>query len=81
VATAHEGGLSRLEVAQDLALLTQEETPEVLTAAFLRFAEGHSVKQVGQVLNQPRKKVEEMLKGFLKRARARRQRFETWGAP
>lgn len=80
VTMTYEGGLSRLEAAQDLALLTQEETPKVLTAAFLYFVEGHSAQQVGQVLNLSRKKVEEMLKGFLKRARARRNRLAGGGS-
>ncbi|MFE8596879.1 RNA polymerase sigma factor [Archangium violaceum] len=75
MATAHEGGLNRVEAAQDLALLTQEEEPRVLTAAFLYFVEGHSAEQVGQILKLPRKAVEKMLKQFLKRARAKQARF------
>jgi RNA polymerase sigma-70 factor (ECF subfamily) len=78
---AHEGGLSRVEAAQDLALLTQGEEPQVLTAAFLYFVEGHSAEQVGQILKLPRKAVEKMLKQFLKRARAKQARFEVEVSP
>jgi RNA polymerase sigma-70 factor (ECF subfamily) len=76
MATLDEGGLGQVEAAQDLALLTQGEEPQVLTAAFLYFVEGHSAEQVGQVLNLPRKTVEKTLKQFMKRARARQARFE-----
>lgn len=71
----YAGELSRVEAAQDLALLTQGEEPQVLTAAFLYFVEGHSAEQVGQVLNLSRQAVMKMLQLFLKRARARRVRF------
>ncbi|WP_170205867.1 RNA polymerase sigma factor [Archangium gephyra] len=76
VVTAHEGYLSRVDAAQDLALLTQGEKPQVLTAAFLYFVEGHTLKQVGQVLSLSRQVVSEMLSQFLKRARTRRDRLE-----
>ena len=72
----YAGGLDRVEAAHDLALLTQGEKPGVLTAAFLHFVEGHSIGQVGQILQLPRKTVEKMLKQFMKRARARQARLE-----
>jgi RNA polymerase sigma-70 factor (ECF subfamily) len=80
-AMVYEGELSRVEAAQDLALLTQGEEPQVLTAAFLYFVEGHSAEQVGQVLNLSRQAVMKMLQQFLKRARARRTRLEGDEAP
>lgn len=76
VAVAHEGELSRVDAAHDLALLTEGEKPEVLTAAQLFFVEGLSLTHVGQVLDQRRDEVKKVLKGFLKRARARRTRLE-----
>jgi RNA polymerase sigma-70 factor (ECF subfamily) len=75
----YPGDLNRVEAAQDLALLTQGEKPQVLTAAYLYFVEGNSAKQVGQSLNLSRQIVAEMLKQFVKRARARRARFEPSG--
>jgi RNA polymerase sigma-70 factor (ECF subfamily) len=81
VAMAHEGGLNRVEAAQNLALLTQGEEPQVLTTAFLYFVEGHSTEQVGQVLGLSRKAVASMLEQFLKRARARQARFEAEVSP
>ncbi len=80
-AALDKGGLGQVEAAQDLALLTQGEEPQVLTAAFLYFVEGHSAEQVGQVLKLPRKAVEKMLKQFVKRARARQARFEAEVSP
>jgi RNA polymerase sigma-70 factor (ECF subfamily) len=80
-AAVDEGGLGQVEAAQDLALLTQGEEPQVLTAAFLYFVEGHSAEQVGQVLKLPRKTVEKLLKQFVKRARARQARFEAEVSP
>jgi RNA polymerase sigma-70 factor (ECF subfamily) len=76
MAMEHEGDLSRVDAAHDLALLTEGETPEVLTAAYLFFVEGLSLTHVGQVLNLRRDEVSDVLKGFLKRARARRARLE-----
>jgi len=80
-AMAHEGGLDRVEAAQDLALLTQGEEPQVLTAACLYFVEGHSTEQVGQLLGLSRKAVAKMLEQFTKRARARMSRFEVGVSP
>ena len=79
--TAYEGGLGRVEAAQDLALLTEGEDPQVLTAAFLYFVEGNSAEQVGHVVRLPRKAVEKMLKQFMKRARARQVRLEAEVSP
>ena len=76
MAMAHEGDLSRVDAAHDLALLTEGETPQVLTAAFLFFVEGLSSKHVGQVLNLSRQVVAKMLRQFVKRAWARRARLE-----
>ncbi len=73
---AHERDMNRVDAAHDLALLTEGEKPQVLTAAFLYFVEGLSTKHVGQVLNLSRQVVAEMLKQFLKRARARRTRLD-----
>jgi RNA polymerase sigma-70 factor (ECF subfamily) len=81
LAMVHEGELRRMEAAQDLALLTQEESPEVLTTVFLHFLEGHSATKVGQVLNMSRQKVKEVLDGFRTRARARRERLEARVSP
>ena len=81
LAMAHEGELRRVEAAQDLALLTQEESPEVLTTVVLHFLEGHSATKVGQVLNMSRQKVKEVLDGFRTRARARRERLEARVSP
>lgn len=80
IATTSEGGMARVEAAQDLALLTQGEDPQVLTAAFLYFVEGHSAEQVGQILQLPRKTVEKILKQFMKRARARQSRLKAGGS-
>jgi RNA polymerase sigma-70 factor (ECF subfamily) len=80
-AMAHEREVGRVEAAQNLALLTQGEEPQVLTAAFLYFVEEHSAEQVGQVLNLSRQAVAKMLEQFLKRARARQTRFEAEASP
>lgn len=74
-ATAHEGGLERVEVAQDLALLTEGESPEVLTVALLYYVEGHTTEELGRVLGLHRKVVAKMLEQFAKRARARQARL------
>lgn len=68
---AHEGGLSRVEAARDLALLTEGETPQPLTAAFLYFVEGNSLEAVGRVLGMERHQVSRLLRQFAERARKR----------
>ncbi|MHB8872949.1 MAG: RNA polymerase sigma factor, partial [Myxococcaceae bacterium] len=76
VATAHEGGMAQVEAAQDLALLTHREQPEVVTAAYLYFVEGHTTEEVGQVLDLSRKTVGKLLAGFAERARKRNARLD-----
>jgi RNA polymerase sigma factor (sigma-70 family) len=78
VAIAHRGDFRRLEAAQDLALLTEEEEEAVVNAAFLHFVDGLTLKQVGQLLGEGKspKDVAKMLKAFVRRARARQERFE-----
>jgi RNA polymerase sigma-70 factor (ECF subfamily) len=80
-ATAHEGGARQVEAAQDLALLTKGEKPEVLTAAFLYFVEGHTTGEVAQVLDLSRKTVGKLLAQFAERARKRQARLEQGAAP
>jgi RNA polymerase sigma-70 factor (ECF subfamily) len=75
-ATAHEGDVHRVEAAQDLALLTQGEEPQVLTAAFLYHVEGYSTEEVAQTLDLSRKTVSKLLVRFTERARKRSARFE-----
>lgn len=75
-ATAHGGGLERVEAMQDLALLTHGESPEALTAALLYFVEGHTVEEVGQVLDMTRKTAAKLLHQFTERARKRSARLE-----
>jgi RNA polymerase sigma-70 factor (ECF subfamily) len=76
VATAHGGGLEKVEAAQDLALLTQGEEPRTLTAALLYFVEGYNMEEVGEVLGLTRKTVGRLLADFAERARKRSARFE-----
>ncbi|REG14219.1 RNA polymerase sigma-70 factor (ECF subfamily) [Archangium gephyra] len=78
---ADAGGLSRVEAAQNLALLTQGEEEQVVTAAFLYFADGLSAKQVGQVLNLHPRKVTKILEQFVKRAKARQARIDAEVSP
>lgn len=79
VTSAHEGGLARVEAAQDLALLTRGEDPQTLTAAFLYFVEGHTAEEVAQVLSLSRKTVGKLLVRFAERARKRSARLEGGG--
>ena len=76
VPTAYAGGVGWVEAVQDLALLTEGEKPKVLTAACLHLVEGHSITQAGQILHLRPDEVAQMLRGFLKRARARQARLE-----
>ncbi|WP_224242294.1 RNA polymerase sigma factor [Hyalangium gracile] len=75
-ATSHEGGLSRVEALRDLALLTEGESPQVLTAAVLHFVEGHTKSEVGEILDLDRKQVADLLRDFAERARRRSSRLE-----
>jgi RNA polymerase sigma-70 factor (ECF subfamily) len=74
-ATAHTGGMERVEALQDLALLTQGEEPEVLTVAVLYFVEGYTAEEVAQVLDMSRKTVSRMLARFAERAQKRSARL------
>ncbi|MBI3181200.1 MAG: sigma-70 family RNA polymerase sigma factor [Myxococcales bacterium] len=78
-AEAHPGEASRVDAAQDLALLTRGEDPLVLTAAFLYFVEGHTTEEIGQVLDLSRKTVGKHLAHFADRARKRYARFTPLG--
>ena len=69
-------GARQVEAAQDLALLTRGEKPEVLTAAMLYFVEGHTTEEVAQVLDLSRKTVGKLLAQFAERARKRQTRFD-----
>jgi RNA polymerase sigma-70 factor (ECF subfamily) len=75
-APAYEGGLPRVEAMHDLALLTEGESAQVLTAAVLYYVEGYSLEAVGQVLDLDRKKVSELLQDFSERARQRSSRLK-----
>jgi RNA polymerase sigma factor (sigma-70 family) len=77
---SHEGGLARIEALQDLALLTEGESEQTLTAAFLYFVEGHTLEEIGQVLDLPRKKLSTLLQDFTERARARGARLGSGGS-
>ena len=80
-ATAHTGGMERVEALQDLALLTQGEDPEVLTVAVLYFVEGHTTEEVAQVLDLSRKTVTRMLARFAERAQKRGLRLASGETP
>jgi RNA polymerase sigma factor (sigma-70 family) len=75
-APVYEGGLPRVEALHDLALLTEGESAQVLTAAVLYYVEGYSLEAVGQVLDLDRKKVSELLQDFSERARQRSSRLK-----
>jgi RNA polymerase sigma-70 factor (ECF subfamily) len=66
----------RVEAACDLALLTQGEKPEVLTAALLYFVEGYTTDEVAQTLELSRKTVGKHLARFAERARKRAARMK-----
>jgi RNA polymerase sigma-70 factor (ECF subfamily) len=70
-------GLHQVEISQDLAMLTHGEKREVLTAAFLYYAEGHTTEEVAQVMGLSRKTIGRMLVQFVQRARKRQLRFES----
>lgn len=77
---ADDGGTRRVEAAQDLALLTQGEKPDVLTAALLYFVEGYTTEEVAQTMDLSRKTVGKMLAQFAERARKRRARLDSGGS-
>jgi DNA-directed RNA polymerase specialized sigma24 family protein len=67
-----DGGLIRVEALQDLAILTEGEDPQILTAAVLHFVEGHSFDEVCHKLGlKDRKVASKMLSDFAERARER----------
>jgi RNA polymerase sigma factor (sigma-70 family) len=72
---SHEGGMARVEAMRDLALLTDGEKAQTLTAAVLYFAEGHSMQEVGEALDLDRKEVSDLLHEFAERARKRSARL------
>jgi RNA polymerase sigma-70 factor (ECF subfamily) len=76
---SHEGDMNRVEAMRDLALLTDGESPETLTAAILYFVEGHTLDEVGRVLDLPRQTVSKMLRQFAARARKRSARLGPGG--
>jgi len=78
-ASAHEGGMARVEALMDLALLTEGEEPQALTAAILYFAEGYTMQEIGEVLDLDRKEVSRLLREFAERARKRSARLKTGG--
>ncbi len=68
-------GAARVEAMQDLALLTQGEDAETLTAASLYFVEGHTTEEIAQALDVSRKTVGKLLAQFSERARKRAARL------
>jgi RNA polymerase sigma-70 factor (ECF subfamily) len=76
---SHEGGLNRVEAIQELALLTEGESEQTLTAAVLYFVEGNSLEAVGAVLGQERHQVSKVLRQFAERARKRSARLGRGG--
>jgi RNA polymerase sigma factor (sigma-70 family) len=70
------GGVPRTEAAMDLALLTQGEKPDAVTAAFLYFVEGYTTDEIGRSLDLSRKTVGRLLVRFAERAKKRSARLE-----
>ncbi|HLL06222.1 MAG TPA: sigma-70 family RNA polymerase sigma factor [Myxococcaceae bacterium] len=77
--TSHQGGLPRVEALRDLAILTEGEAPEVLTAAVLYFVEGYTLDEVAQTLDLSRKTLSTLLRQFADRARQRSLRLGRGG--
>lgn len=75
--TAPSEGLSQVEAAFDLALLTKGETPEVMTAAMLYFVEGYTTEEIGKTMDLSRKTVGKMLAQFAERAQKRSARLSS----
>jgi RNA polymerase sigma factor (sigma-70 family) len=78
-ASSHEGGMNRVEALRDLALLTDGESPQALTAAVLYFVEGYTMQEVAEVLGLDRRTVSELLHAFAERARKRSTRLKKGG--
>lgn len=70
-AQSHLGPQERLELAQDLALLTKDEDELTLTAATMHWVEGHTLEEVAQTLGVTRKTVAARLTRLSERAKAR----------
>ncbi|HCF56585.1 MAG TPA: hypothetical protein DFS52_01140 [Myxococcales bacterium] len=75
-ASAGESDARRVDAARDLAILTQGEKPQVLTAALLYFVEGYTTEEIGQTLDLSRKTVGKLLARFAQRARDRSKRLK-----
>ncbi|HEY3452698.1 MAG TPA: sigma-70 family RNA polymerase sigma factor [Myxococcales bacterium] len=71
-----ESSPRRVEAALDLALLTRDESPEVLTAAFMYFVERYTTEEIGEALGLSRKTIGKYLAGFAERARKRSEKLE-----
>lgn len=76
-----EGGLAQVEALCDLAILTQGESPEVLSAAVYHFVDGWTLVEVARELGLDRKKVSKMLQQFIRRARQRGSETEARAKP
>lgn len=75
VVPSHQGGVERVEALRDLALLTEGESPQSLTAAVLYFVEGYTMEEISQVLDLSRKTASRLLAEFAGRARTREARL------
>jgi RNA polymerase sigma-70 factor (ECF subfamily) len=73
---SHKGDQGRIDAAWDLALLTRGESPRTLSVAVLHFVEGHSLTEVGVLLDLSPKTVRHLLQRFVDRARKRSGRLE-----
>jgi RNA polymerase sigma-70 factor, ECF subfamily len=71
-----EGGVSQIDAAMDLALLTHGEKPDAITSAYLYFVEGYTTEEIARTLDLSRKTVGKLLARFAQRARKRAARFE-----
>jgi RNA polymerase sigma factor (sigma-70 family) len=76
---SHQGGMERVEALRYLALLTEGEKPQTLTAAVLYFVEGHTLEEVAKALDLSRKNISELLHRFAERARRRGARLKDKG--
>lgn len=63
--------LERSELLQDLAMLTQGEEAETLTAATMHWVEGYTLEEIASTLSVTRKTVARRLKTLTERARSR----------
>jgi RNA polymerase sigma factor (sigma-70 family) len=72
---------ARVDAAQDLALLTQGEDQQTLTAASLYYVEGCTTEEVAEVLDVSRKTVGRLLAQFATRAKKRAERLAPGAFP